>query len=173
MSLLSSSDWRRIKLFDAPQSTRARSDIPLVTLIFKVMRDSSSLSAVTHSDCVLGATFVKSPANSLDVAGSVGRSAPTDPVRFLTVRLVVATLRHCRTRALDLCSANGGHHVLSLDVVHYSGHYTRKRSVRSSDSDGILPIACGCSESEVSRSLPDRVPLVRNLRFSVVLVDDR
>ena len=82
LSRLSSSDWRRIKLFDAPQITKARSDIPLVASIFKVMRETSSLGAVTYSDCVLGPTFFRSPANYLDIAGSVGRSAPTDPDRF-------------------------------------------------------------------------------------------
>ena len=52
------------------------------------MRDTPSLDAVTHNDCVLGATFVKSPANSLDAAGSVGRSAPPEPVRFLRYDLL-------------------------------------------------------------------------------------
>ena len=46
------------------------------------MSDTSSPGAETHNDCVSGATFVKRFANSLEVAGSVGRSAPTDPDHF-------------------------------------------------------------------------------------------
>ena len=46
------------------------------------MRVTSSPGAETHSDCVSGATLVKRFAYSLEVAGSVGRCAPTDPDRF-------------------------------------------------------------------------------------------
>ena len=101
LSLRPSSDWRRIKLFDAPQSTRALSDKSFVTFNFKVMRDTSSPGAETHNDCVSGATFVKRFANSLEVAGSVGRCAPTDPVHFLAVRLAVAISQQRRIR--DRC----------------------------------------------------------------------
>ena len=80
--LLSSSYWHRIKLFSALKSTRTRSDISCTTSSFKVMRETSLADAVTHSDCVMGATLVKRPANSLDVAGSVGCSASTDPDHF-------------------------------------------------------------------------------------------
>ena len=121
LSRLSSSDWRRRKLFDAPQSTRARSDISLVASIFKVMSDNSSLGAVAHSDCVFGATFVNSSASSLNVAGSVGRSAPTDPIHFLKMRHAVAVLQRPRIRALSPSLANCGHHVLPSDVVYHSG----------------------------------------------------
>ena len=60
------------------------------TSSFKVMGETSLPDAVTHNDCVLGAILVKRPANLLDVAGSVGCSAPTDPDRFLVVRYGVA-----------------------------------------------------------------------------------
>ena len=46
------------------------------------MSDTSS-AAATLSDCVLEATIVKRPANSNDVAGSVGRSASADSVHFV------------------------------------------------------------------------------------------
>ena len=82
LSFKSSSDWRRSKLFDAPQSTSARSDVSFATSSFNVMREPSLKGAVTHNDSLLGATFVKRPANSLDVVGSVGCSAPTDPDHF-------------------------------------------------------------------------------------------
>ena len=121
---------------------------------------------------MLGATFVRSPASSLDVAGSVGRSAPTDRDRFLTIRYAAVVLQQPRIHALGPSLANGVHHVLPLDVVYHSGHYTHKRSVRISDSDGISPIAYD-SECEVSRSRHNRGPLVRSLRFPVVSVDDR
>ena len=61
-----------------------------VTSSFNVMREISLPDAVTHNDCVLGVILVKRPANSLDVAGSVGCSASTDPDRFLAVRYGVA-----------------------------------------------------------------------------------
>ena len=67
--LLLSSDWRRTNLFDAPQSTRARSDMSFATSSFKVMRETSLPDTVTHNDCVLGEILVKKPENSLDVAG--------------------------------------------------------------------------------------------------------
>ena len=51
------------------------------------MSDISSPGAETHNYCVPEATFVKRFANSLEVAGSVGRSAPTDPDRFFDVPL--------------------------------------------------------------------------------------
>ena len=54
------------------------------------MRETSLPDAVTRNDCVLGVILVKRPANSLDVAGSVGCSASTDPDRFLAVRYGVA-----------------------------------------------------------------------------------
>ena len=50
----------------------------------------SSLGAETHNDCVSGATFVNKFANSFEVAGLVGSSAPTDPGHFLMVRFAVA-----------------------------------------------------------------------------------
>ena len=99
--LLLSSDWRRTKLFDAPQSTRARSDMSFATSRFKVMRETSLPNAVTHNDCVLVAILVKRPANSLGVAGSVGCSATTDPDRFLVVRFSVSFLQQRRTHAWD------------------------------------------------------------------------
>uniref|UniRef100_A0AAV1VGY1 Polyketide synthase n=1 Tax=Peronospora matthiolae TaxID=2874970 RepID=A0AAV1VGY1_9STRA len=135
------------------------------------MRDTSSLGAVTHRDCVLGAIFVKSPANSLEVAGSAGFSALTDPARFLAVRLAVADWRHGKTHVSDPSLAKGGHHVLSSDVLQCSGHYTHERSVQSSDSGGILPFACD-SESESSRSRCNRGPLDQDLLFPVASSDD-
>ena len=82
LSLRPSIYWRRINLFDAPQTTRARSDTSVLNSKFKVMRYPSSPGAATHSDCVLGATSIKRFANSLEVAGSAGCSAPTDHDRF-------------------------------------------------------------------------------------------
>ena len=113
------------------------------------MSDTSSPGAETHNDCVSGATFVKRFANSLEVAGSVGRCAPTDPVHFLAVRLAVAILQQRRIR--DRCPfwhtiQNYVQYLLVLDV----GHYTHERSVRIFGIDDISAIAY-CSKSEVSR----------------------
>ena len=113
------------------------------------MRDTSSPGAETHSDCVSGATFVKRFANFVEVAGSVGRCAPTDPVHFLAVRLTVAISQQRRIR--DRCPfwhtvQNYVQSLLVLDV----GHYTHERNVPIFGSGGISPIAY-CSESEVSR----------------------
>ena len=99
LSLLLPSDWRCAKFSDAPQSTRALSDMS--TSSFKVMRETSLPDAVTQNDCVLGAILVKRPLNSLDVAGSVGCSAPNDPERFLTVRYGVAFSQQRRTHTSD------------------------------------------------------------------------
>ena len=82
-----------MKLIDAPQSTRALSDNSFVTFNFTVMRVTSSPGADTHNDCVSGATLVKRFANFLEVAGSVGRCAPTDPDHFLAVHLAVVILQ--------------------------------------------------------------------------------
>ena len=171
LSLRPSSDWRRTKLFDAPQSTRARSDKSFVASNFKVMSETSSPGAETHNDCVSGATFVKRFANSLEVAGSVGRSAPTDPVHFLMVRLAVAASQQRWTHA---------HCPSWRMVVHFAQycsvlgveHYTRMRSALTSDSDCTFAIAC-CLKSEVSRSQHSRGPLVLDLRSLVVSVDDK
>ena len=71
------------------------------------MSDISSPGAETYNGCVSGATFVKRFANSLEVAGSVGPSAPTDPDHFLIVRLAVAvwqqrwTYAHCHFLQMD------------------------------------------------------------------------
>lgn len=104
------------------------------------MRDISSLGTITQNDCVLRATFVRSPQNYLDAAGSVRRSAPTDPDRFLTIRYAVVVMQQPRIHALSIFLDNGGHRVLSLDVLCHLGHYTHRHSVRYSDSDGISPI---------------------------------
>ena len=72
MSLLLSSDWRRTKFFDAPESTKASSEMSFARSSFKVIRETSLPDAVTLNDCVLGAVIVKRLANSLDIAGSVG-----------------------------------------------------------------------------------------------------
>ena len=71
LRLLVSSDWRRTKLFDIPQSTRACSNMPFATSSFVLMSGTSLPDAVTHNYCVLGAILVKRSTNSLDVAGSV------------------------------------------------------------------------------------------------------
>ena len=171
LSLRTCSDRRRTKLFDAPKSTRARSDTFVVTSMFKVMRGTSSPGATTHNDCVLGATFVKRFANSLDVAGSVGRSAPTDPDRFLTVRYVVALSQQRRVlvpgpswpvdgRCAQCCEALG------------EVHYTHRRNGLFSDRDCMLAFV-GYLENEDARSLYRRGPWVQDLRPPVVLRDDR
>ena len=60
------------------------------------MRDNSSPGAETLIDYLSGATFVKKFANSLDVAGSDMRSAPTDSVHFLMGSLAVAASKNKR-----------------------------------------------------------------------------
>ena len=50
LSLLLSSNWRCTKLFDAPQSTRARSGIFSAPSSFKVMRKTSLPEVATHND---------------------------------------------------------------------------------------------------------------------------
>ena len=82
LCLRSSSDWRQTNLFASPQSTRARSENPWSL-------PSSILLGIPHhqvqrytSIVYLKATFIKRFANSLKVAKSVGRSAPTDPDHF-------------------------------------------------------------------------------------------
>ncbi|CAI5711473.1 unnamed protein product [Peronospora effusa] len=135
------------------------------------MRDTSSLGAATHSDCVLGATFVKSPANSLDVAGSVGRSAPTDPDRFLMVHHVVAISQQRGTHVSGPSWQTVDRHSQCYETLGV-GHYTHKRSGPTSDIDCTFAIACTL-ESEVARSLHRKGPLVRDLRPPVVSVDDR
>ena len=171
LSLLPSSDWRRTKLFDAPQSTRARSDKSFVASNFKMMSETSSPGAETHNDCVSGATFVKRFANSLEVAGSVGRSAPTDPDRFLTVRLVVAVSQQ-RWTHVHCPSWQWNGHFAQYDFVLGEGHYTHMRSVPISGSDCTSAIAC-YSKNEVSRSQHNRGPLALDLRSLVVSVDDK
>ena len=54
------------------------------------MSDISLPGAETNNDFVSGETFLKKFANSLEVAGSVGCPAPTDPDHFLMVRLDLA-----------------------------------------------------------------------------------
>ena len=135
------------------------------------MRDTSSLQAATHSDCVLGATFVKSPANSLDVAGSVGRSAPTDPDRFLMVHHVAVSSQQRETHVSGPSWPIDGRHSQCCETLGV-GHYTHKRSGPSFDSDYTSVLACTL-ESEIARSLHRRGPLALDLRHPVVLVDDR
>ena len=134
------------------------------------MRDTSSPGAETHNDCVSGATLVKRFANSLEVAGSVGRCAPTDPDHFLAVRLAVAISQQRRIR--DRCPfwhtiQNYVQYLLVLDV----GHYTHERNVPIFGSDGISAIAY-YSKSEVSRFRHRKGPWVLDLLIRVVLVDD-
>ena len=81
---------------------------------------------------MLGATFVKRPANSLDVAGSVGCSSPIDPDRFLAVRFVVAFSQQRRTHALGPACPLGGYCFLRY-VVPRSGHCIRMHNALSSD----------------------------------------
>ena len=135
------------------------------------MSDTSSPGAETHNDCVSGATFVKRFANSLEVAESVGRCAPTDPDRFLAVRLAVAILQQRRIR--DRCPfwhtiQNYVQYLLVLDV----GHYTHERNVLIFGSDDISAIAY-CSESEVSSFRRKKGPWVLDLPARVVLEDGR
>ena len=63
------------------------------------MRETSLPDVVIHNDCVLGAIFVKTPANSRDVAGLVGCSA--DPDRSLAGRYGVAFSQQRRNHASD------------------------------------------------------------------------
>ena len=72
-------------MFDATQFTRDRSDTCFATPSLKKARETLLQDSVTHNDCVLRAILVKRPANSLDIAGSVECSAPTNHDRFLTV----------------------------------------------------------------------------------------
>ena len=94
------------------------------------MRKTSLPDGVTHNDCVLGAVLVKRPANSLDVAGSVGRSAPTDPDRFLTVRYDVSFPQQRRTHALDP-SLPLDDYCFMRYVVTRSGHCSRMHNALS------------------------------------------
>ena len=136
LKLLASIDWRQPKLFDAPQSTREKSDKFFVTSNVKVMRDTSSPGAETRRDCVSGAAFVKRFSNSLDVAGSVGRSTPTDPVHFLMVRLAVVSLQQLRTLVLQFFWLVDGRCAQHRGVLN-GGYGIHMRSVPSYDSDGI------------------------------------
>ena len=136
LNLSAYSDWRRTKLFDAPQSTRAQSDKSFVTFNVKVMRDTSSPGAETRRDCVSEANIVKRCANSLDVAGSVGRSAPTDPVHFFMVRLAVAALQQRRTLVLQFFWLVDGHCAQYREVLS-GGYCIYMRSVPACDSDDI------------------------------------
>ena len=127
--------------------------------------------AETQRDCVSGATFVKRFRNFLEVAGSVGCCAPTDPERFLALRLVVAKLKQRRTRDRFPFwhSVQSYGQYPSVLVV---GHYTRERSGPIFDSDCISAIAC-CSKSDVSRFQYKRGPLILDLHALVVSVDDK
>ena len=104
------------------------------------MRDTSSPGAETQIDCVSEAALVKRFANSLEVAGSVGRCAPTDPDHFLAVRFAVAISQQRRTR--DRCPFwhTVQNYVQYLSVLGV-GHYTHERSVLIFGSDGISAIA--------------------------------
>ena len=133
-------DWRRTKLFDASQSTRARSDKSFVTSNLNVMSDTSSPGAETRIDCVSFAIFVKKKWQILWSLLEVGRSAPNDPVRFFMIRFDVVVSQQRWTYA----------HCLYLQMVdrftqYYlvlgQGHYTRKRSILTSDSDWSSAIA--------------------------------
>ena len=117
-----------------------------------------------------GATLVKRFANSLEVAGSVGRCAPTDPDRFLAVRLSVALSQ--QSRICDRCPFwHSVHNSVQYPLVLGVGHYTHERSGPISDSDCIFAIAY-CSKSEVSRFRYMRGPWVLDLHTLVVSVDD-
>ena len=116
--------------FDALQSTRARSDISFATSSFKVKIETSLPDAVTHNYCVLGATLVKRPANSLDIAVSVKCSAPTNPDRFFTVRYDAAFMQQRRTHALDPSCPLDGYCFLRY-VVSRSEHCIRMHNALS------------------------------------------
>ena len=87
-----------------------------------------------------GATFFKRFANSLDVAGSVGRSAPTDPDHFLMVQIDVATSQQQRTLALQFFLPVGEHCAQHREALS-GGYYIHMHSVPTRDSDGISPFA--------------------------------
>ena len=135
------------------------------------MRDTSSPGAGTHNDCVSGATFVKRFENSLQVSGSAGRSAPTVPDRFLTVRLSVASSQQRWIHVSSPSWPTAYCHVL-MYVAPHVGHYIHRRSDLSSDIDCIAAMVC-ILESEFSCSPHSRGPWVRDLRFPDVSTDDR
>ena len=151
-----SSDWRRTKLFEAPPFTRVRIYKSSVTSKFKVMSDTSSPGAETHSDCVSGATFIKRFTNSLEVAGSVGSSTPTDPDHFLMVRFAVAISKQ-RWICVRCPSGRTVDRLAQCFETLVVGHYTRCRSVPTSGSGCTSAISC-CSKSEVSRARHNRGP---------------
>ena len=134
------------------------------------MSDTSSTRAETHNDCVSGATFVKRFANSLEVAGSVGRSAPTDLDHFLTVRHAVVTSQQRRNRVRCPSWQTVDHFYQCYETLGIK-HYTRRRSVLTSDSDCTFAIAY-CLKSEVSRSQHCRGPLVLDFPSPLVSKDD-
>ena len=162
LSLRPSSDWRRTKLLDASQSSRARSDKFFFTCNFKVISDISSPGAETHNKGVSGATFVNRFANSLAVSISVKRSVPTDPDQFLMVCFAVAVSQQlwiysrCPFWRMVV-------HFAQYCLVLCVGNYTRKLNVLASDSDCTSAMAC-CLKNEVSRSQHNKYPLVLNLR---------
>ena len=92
------------------------------------MSDTSSPGAETHNDCVSGATFVKRFANSLEVAGSVGQSALTDPYRFLTFRYAVVTSQQRWTRVRFSSWQTVDHFAQCYETLGVK-HYTRRRIV--------------------------------------------
>jgi hypothetical protein len=154
---------------DAPQSTSARiGELAPPTPNFKVMRASSSLDVEKHSDCAFGAAFVKSPTNSLDVAGSVGRSAPTDPDRFLVARHFATRSQRTKVSLGPSCQ-RGGPRARRCEAPG-AEYYTHEGNARSSDNGCISANLC-CHES-AGRSRHTRGPWPRHLPHPVVAVDD-
>ena len=125
------------------------------------MRGNSSPSAETHKDYESEATFIDRFANFIDCARSDGRSAPTDPERFFTVRYDVAASQQRWTRARFTSWQEVNHFAQRYEAISVE-HYTRRCSVLTSDSDCTFAIAC-CLESEASRSLLGRGPLALDL----------
>ena len=114
------------------------------------MKGISLPSAGTHNDCDSGATFINRFANSIEVAGSVERSTPTDPDRFLTVRYAVVTSQQRRTRVRCPSWQTVDYFAQRYETLGVK-HYTRRRSVLTSDSECTFAIIY-CLKSEVSRS---------------------
>ena len=82
-SLLSSSDWCCIKVFDVPRSTWALSVMYFATSSVKEMRETSLPDAVAHDDSGLGATLVKRPANQLTLLNQLGAPHLLNATAFL------------------------------------------------------------------------------------------